>query len=69
MELKTTNLNYNFDTETGKIIDISVSLSGIQERNSISAYVVLEDDGTLEDLNKKQLTAKAIEKLKEMIGE
>lgn len=69
MELKTTNLNYNFDTETGKIIDISVSLSGIQERNSISAYVVLEDDGTLEDLNKKQLTVKAKEKLKEMIGE
>ena len=69
MELKTTNLNYNFDTETGKIIDISVSLSGIQERNSMSAYILLEDDGTLEDLNKKQLTAKAIEKLKELIGE
>lgn len=69
MELKTTNLNYNFDTETGKIIDISVSLSGIQERNSINAYILLEDDGTLEDLNKKQLTAKAKEKLKEMIGE
>lgn len=68
MELKTTNINYNYNME-GNLNNISISLSGNQDMDSISAYVVLEDDGTLEDLNKKQLTAKAIEKLKEMIGE
>lgn len=68
MELKTTNINYNYNME-GNLNNISISLSGNQDMDSISAYVVLEDDGTLEDLNKKQLTAKAKEKLKEMIGE
>ena len=68
MELKTTNINYNYNME-GNLNNISISLSGNQDMDSISAYVVLEDDGTLEDLNKKQLTVKAIEKLKEMIGE
>lgn len=68
MELKTTNINYNYSME-GNLNNISISLSGNQDMDSISAYVVLEDDGTLEDLNKKQLTAKAKEKLKEMIGE
>lgn len=68
MELKTTNINYNYDME-GNLNNISISLSGNQDMDSISAYIVLEDDGTLEDLNKKQLTAKAKEKLKEMIGE
>ena len=68
MDLKTTNINYNYDME-GSLNNISISLSGNQDMDSISAYVVLEDDGTLEDLNKKQLTVKAIEKLKEMIGE
>lgn len=68
MELKTTNINYNYDME-GNLNNISISLSGNQDSDSINAYIVLEDDGTLEDLNKKQLTAKAKEKLKEMIGE
>lgn len=68
MELKTTNINYNYDME-GNLNNISISLSGNQDMDNINAYIVLEDDGTLEDLNKKQLTAKAKEKLKEMIGE
>ena len=68
MELKTTNINYNYDIE-GNLNNISISLSGNQDMDNINAYIVLEDDGTLEDLNKKQLTAKAKEKLKEMIGE
>lgn len=68
MELKTTNINYNYDME-GNLNNISISLSGNQDMDNINAYIVLEDDGTLEDLNKKQLTVKAIEKLKELIGE
>lgn len=68
MELKTTNINYNYSME-GNLNNISISLSGNQDMDNINAYIVLEDDGTLEDLNKKQLTAKAKEKLKEMIGE
>ena len=64
MELKTTNINYNYDME-GNLNNISISLSGNQDMDNINAYIVLEDDGTLEDLNKKQLTAKAKEKLKE----
>lgn len=68
MELKTTNINYNYNME-GNLNNISISLSGNQDMDNINAYIVLEDDGTLEDLNKKQLTAKAKEKLKEMIGE
>lgn len=68
MELKTTNINYNYDME-GNLNNISISLSGNQDMDNINAYILLEDDGTLEDLNKKQLTAKAIEKLKELIGE
>lgn len=68
MELKTTNINYNYDME-GNLNNISISLNGNQDMDNINAYILLEDDGTLEDLNKKQLTAKAIEKLKELIGE
>ncbi len=68
MDLKTTNINYNYDME-GTLNNISISLSGNQDMDSVNAYIVLEDDGTLEDLNKKQLTVKAIEKLKELIGE
>lgn len=68
MELKTTNINYNYSME-GNLNNISISLSGNQDMDNINAYIVLEDDGTLEDLNKKQLTEKAKEKLKEMIGE
>lgn len=68
MELKTTNINYNYDME-GNLNNISISLNGNQDMDNINAYIVLEDDGTLEDLNKKQLTVKAKEKLKEMIGE
>ena len=68
MDLKTTNINYNYDME-GTLNNISISLSGNQDMDSVNAYIVLEDDGTLEDLNKKQLTVKAKEKLKEMIGE
>lgn len=68
MELKATNINYNYDME-GNLNNIYISLSGNQDSDSINAYIVLEDDGTLEDLNKEQLIAKAKEKLKEMIGE
>lgn len=68
MELKTTNINYNYDME-GNLNNISISLSGNQDMNNINAYIILEDDGTLEDLNKKQLASKAKEKLKSMIGD
>ena len=69
MELKATNINFNYDNDYN-IKDVSISLGGNDERNSVNAYVVLpNDENILDDLTPKQMAAKAKEKLKELIGE
>lgn len=69
MELKATNINFNYDTDYN-IKDVSISLGGNDERNSVNAYIVLpNDENMLDDLTPKQMAAKAKEKLKELIGE
>lgn len=69
MELKATNINFNYDNEYN-IKDVSISLGGNDERNSVNAYIVLpNDENMLDDLTPKQMATKAKEKLKELIGE
>lgn len=69
MELKATNINFNYDNNYN-IKDVSISLGGNDERNSVNAYIVLlNDENILDDLTPKQMAAKAKEKLKELIGE
>lgn len=69
MELKATNINFNYDNNYN-IKDVSISLGGNDERNSVNAYIVLpNDENMLDDLTPKQMAAKAKEKLKELIGE
>ena len=69
MELKATNINFNYDNDYN-IKDVSISLGGNDERNSLNAYIVLlNDEDMLDDLTPKQMAAKAKEKLKELIGE
>ena len=69
MELKATNINFNYDNDYN-IKDVSISLGGNDERNSLNAYIVLlNDENILDDLTPKQMAAKAKEKLKELIGE
>lgn len=69
MELKATNINFNYDNDYN-IKDVSISLGGNDERNSVNAYIVLpNDENMLDDLTPKQMAAKAKEKLKELIGE
>ena len=69
MESKATNINYNYDNDYN-IKDVSISLGGNDERNSVNAYIVLpNDENMLDDLTPKQMAAKAKEKLKELIGE
>jgi serine protease inhibitor len=69
MELKATNINFNYDNDYN-IKDVSISLGGNDERNSVNAYIVLpNDENILDDLTPKQMAAKAKEKLKELIGE
>lgn len=68
MELKATNINFNYDNDYN-IKDVSISLGGNDERNSVNAYIVLpNDENMLDDLTPKQMAAKAKEKLKELIG-
>ena len=69
MELKATNINFNYDNDYN-IKDVSISLGGNDERNSVNAYIVLpNDENILDDLTPKQMAAKAKEKLKELIKE
>lgn len=69
MELKATNINFNYGNDYN-IKDVSISLGGNDERNSVNAYIVLlNDENMLDDLTPKQMAAKAKEKLKELIGE
>lgn len=69
MELKATNINFNYDNDYN-IKDVSISLGGNDERNSVNAYIVLpNDENMLDDLTPKQMATKAKEKLKELIGE
>lgn len=68
MELKATNINFNYDNDYN-IKDVSISLGGNDERNSVNAYIVLpNNENMLDDLTPKQMAAKAKEKLKELIG-
>lgn len=69
MDIKVNNLGYNFDNE-GNTAGVSVGFSGNDNRNYLTATIVLEQkdipaDTTLDDLSKKQLTEIARNKLSE----
>lgn len=68
MELQVTNLNFSY-TENFNISTVAVQLRGQNERNNLNAYIVLDEtDGTLNDMTPRQITEKAIEKLKAEVG-
>lgn len=68
MELQVTNLNFSY-TENFNISTVAVQLRGQNERNNLNAYIVLDEtDGDLNDMTPRQITEKAIEKLKAEVG-
>ena len=68
MEIKMSNLNYNFDNN-GNTSSINISFSGNEGTNFISATMVVTPDDlpqgvdTLDDLNRKQVQELGREKL------
>lgn len=68
MQIKMSNLNYNFDND-GNTTSINISFSGSEGTNFISATMVVTPDDlpqgvdTLDDLNRKQVQTLGREKL------
>lgn len=68
MEIKMSNLNYNFDNN-GNTSSINISFSGNDGSNYVSATMVVTTDdlpqgvNTLDDLNRKQVLSLGREKL------
>lgn len=68
MQIKMSNLNYNFDNN-GNTTSINISFSGNEGTNFISATMVVTPDDlpqgvdTLDDLNRKQVQTLGREKL------
>ena len=68
MQIKMSNLNYNFDNN-GNTSSINISFSGNEGSNFISATMVVPPDDfpqgvdTLDDLNRKQVQTLGREKL------
>lgn len=68
MEIKMSNLNYNFDNN-GNTSSINISFSGNEGSNFVSATMVVTPDDlpqgvtSLDDLNRKQVMSLGREKL------
>lgn len=68
MQIKMSNLNYNFDNN-GNTSSINISFSGNEGSNFISATMVVTPDDlpqgvdTIDDLNRKQVQTLGREKL------
>lgn len=72
MDIKLKNLEYAFD-EDGNTTNISVSFNGYQDRQSISAVVLLEaadlpEGKGYDDLTKKDITSLGRAKLSNLVA-